>query len=220
MPPWTAALSVPSRRGSSSLPQIFPPVSRPSTFLSPRDRGRRGARGRRPRMRRGRRGGRGIRRGSPPRSTGSSPASSRRAESGTEKVLGFAGDREIFRLAKHHEVKQHAIRRAFVALHVGSRIVAPPHPAAAHAAIALHRGEQPLDHRAQLVHTRRIHLVVDVVIQTGMTASSSPPALSTTTPPLNSWPGSSSAPAGACSCTMRRFTWPRYWARATISWPG
>ena len=40
-----------------------------------------------------------------------------------------------------------------------------------------------------------------------MTASSSPPALSTTTPPLYSCPGRSPAASGSSMRTIRRFTW-------------
>src|SRR5207302_1055815 len=122
-------------------------------------------------------------------------------------------------------LERRVVLNAFVDFHIGRRVVAPVHPAAAHAALTLDRRKQALDRGAQLGQASGVDLVVDVVVQTGITASNSAPpsvgATSTTVPPLNSWPGCSATPAGARACTMRRFTpCPRYWARATISCPG
>src|SRR5262249_25164166 len=113
------------------------------------------------------------------------------------------------------------VLHALVHFHVSRRVVAPAHPAAAHAEAFLDQLEQRSDLRSQIGQPVRRNFVIDVVIQTGITASASPPALPPTTPPLNSSPGLTFVPFGSCKRVMRRFTpWPRYWARATISCPG
>src|SRR5207247_9139796 len=109
-------------------------------------------------------------------------------------------------------------------LRLGGVCVAPGRQVPSHPALAPDCREQSLDAGAQLGELREVHLVIDVVVQIGRTARSSVPssagATSTTVPPLNSCPGWSATPAGARACTMRRFTCPRYCARAPTSWPG
>src|ERR687892_612675 len=78
---------------------------------------------------------------------------------------------------------------ALVDFHVRRRVVAPAHPAAANAELLFDQGKKRPHRRADVALPVRGDLVVDVIIQTGITASASPAALSTITPPWNSSPG-------------------------------
>ena len=139
-------------------------------------------------------------------------------------ILTLARHTQLRAFALENDLERFLVLHVLVDLHVGRRIVAPVHPAAAYPALALDCREQAPDAGARLGESREVHLVIDVVVQIGRTARSSAPpsagATSTTVPPLNSCPGWSATPAGARACTMRRFTCPRYCARATISCPG
>src|SRR5678816_1898002 len=102
----------------------------------------------------------------------------------------------------HQRLERRAVLHAFVHLHVGRGVVATPHPASVHAELLLHLFKQFIHEGRSASDLLRIQLVIDVVVQTGATTSSSPRAASTTVPPLNSSPGR----AAPCICTMRRFT--------------
>ena len=125
-------------------------------------------------------------------------------------MLKAALHAELRALAFEQGFEARRVLHVLVDLHIGGGVIAPMHPAAAHAAFVLEQKKKPLDRGAQLREPRDIHLVIDVVVQIGTTASSSAPpsegATSTTVPPLYSWPGVSETPAGARACTMRRFT--------------
>src|SRR6185436_4505957 len=117
-------------------------------------------------------------------------------------------------LALEQRFERRLVGHPFEHFHVGGWIVAPAHPAAADAGLLFDLEEHLLDQRPKPPQPRQLDPVVDVVVQTGITARASPPALSTTTPPLKSCPALSSVPAGAWTRTMRRLTSPRYCARA------
>src|SRR5688572_7178919 len=220
MPLWTPPQKARARRGSWSPRRSGRSAPRPSRCPSPRGRARRGWRGGRARTRRPRRGGHGTRRDWRPPRARARDARARQAGSGTYEPLDAPLEAELRAFALDQGLEAALVGDALVNLHVGGGIVAPAHPAPAHAALLLHEREEGLDAQAETCHLFWRNLVVDVVVQTGITARSSSPARSTTTPPSNACPGRRSLPAGARSCTMRRFTCPRYWARATISWPG
>src|SRR4051812_11896506 len=191
---------------------------------SPADHVRRGCRAGRARSRQARRAAHGTRPGWPRRAgDGARPPASQR-RSGTYEALEAPLTAQLRALAFEQGFEARRVLHVLVDLHIGGRIIPAMHPAAAHAAFALDEREKTLHRRAQLREPHKLHLVIDVVVQTGTTVRSSAPfsvgATSTTVPPLSSWPGTSVTRAGRRGCAMRRFTWPRYCARATISWPG
>src|SRR5687768_14596873 len=136
------------------------------------------------------------------------------------EALDFPLHAELRAFALEQRLEGRFVLHAFVDFHVGRRVVAPAHPARLHAEVELGLPEKILHPRPQRLELTRRNLVVDVVVQTGITARASPAALSTITPPLNSSPGLTLVPGGSCRRVMRRLTSPRCWARATISWPG
>src|SRR2546425_6811175 len=206
-----------ARRDSWSRRRTCRCARPPSTCRAPPDRGRRGCRAGLPRTPPALRDGRGTRRDSR-RPRGDFPRRLAIPEgSGTYEAFELALDAELRALALEERFECGFILNVFVDFHVGGGIVAAMHPAALHAALLFHGSEQRLYRGAYVFVPVWRHFVIDVVVHTGITASSSPPALSTTTPPLNCCPGCSRVPAGAGRRTMRRFTWPRYCARATIS---
>src|SRR5581483_4573796 len=127
--------------------------------------------------------------------------------------------------APEQRLERRGVAHVFVDFHVGRRVVAAAQPAPAHPALALDALEELAHRVAQGRQLLRRDLVVDVVdVHSGIgtTARSSLPpsagAASTTVPPWKSLPGRTSPRARAW--TMWRLSCPRYWVRATISWPG
>src|SRR5687768_17868142 len=100
------------------------------------------------------------------------------------EALDFPLHAEPRALALQQRLERRLVMHPFVDFHVGRRVVAAAHPAPAHAAALFDEIEQGMHAKANLVFPSRSDLVVDVIVQIGTTASSSPPALSTTTPPL------------------------------------
>src|SRR3954451_17595735 len=122
-----------------------------------------------------------------------SAPSSRFSRRRVPEHLELARHAELCAFALEHSEERRVVHHPFVDFHIGARIVPAVHPAPAHAALTLDRGEHALDRGAKLGSARRVDLVVDVVVQTCITARSSAPpsagATSTTVPPLKSWPG-------------------------------
>src|SRR5512134_979375 len=81
--------------------------------------------------------------------------------------------------APEQRVEGALVLDSLVDLHVGRRVVAPAHPPAADAELLLDEREQGAHLGAHVGDGLGWNPVVDVVVQTGITASASPTALST-----------------------------------------